>query len=116
MSEAGTFPVRRPGDSAVRGFTAGSRDLSEDIFPSAEEAVLAERAHAASDFQPHEQTPRPAATESSGRQASLMRSIRAQVAEYPCRSALMAAAVGALAMLLLRSQVRRRMGSRSLPR
>jgi hypothetical protein len=93
-------PVHRPG--------TGPRKLSEGIFPSAEEAVLAEQAYAAGSFP----SGAPAVAQTDDKQAFLMRSLRTQVAAHPCRSALMAAAAGALAMIMLRSQWRRRAGPR----
>lgn len=94
---------------------AGQRKLSEDIFPSAEEAVLAEQVHGTGGFSSDAQVTRPPAVRAGDKRAPLMGSLRTQVAEYPCRSALMAAAAGALAMIMLRSQLRRRAGSH-LPR
>jgi len=85
------------------------RPLTDDVFQSAEEAVLAEgQADAFADVSP----PAAAAVDTArqaGRRASLlMNGVRSHVAAKPCQSALLAAAAGALAALVLRSQLRGR--------
>jgi hypothetical protein len=76
------------------------RRLAEDVFQSAEEAVLAEgQAEAFADVSP------PARQAGRGA-SSFMNGVRSQVAARPCQSALLAAAAGALAALVLKSQLR----------
>lgn len=114
MNESAVLTGQSTEDAVYRS-GAGPRKLSEDVFPSAEEAVLAEQAHGTGGFSSDNQATRPLVARANDKRAPLMGSIRTQVAEYPCRSALMAAAAGALAMIVLRSQLRRRAGSH-LPR
>lgn len=82
------------------------RRLADDVFQSAEEAVLAEgQADAFADALPSAAasgTARPAVHRAS----SFMTGVRSHVAAKPCQSALLAAAAGALAALVLRSQLR----------
>ncbi|SDM45796.1 hypothetical protein [Polaromonas sp. JS666] len=88
---------------------SGPRRLDDDVFQTAEEAVLVEGqgSAAALPLPPSG----PAATGSRG--FPFMQAVRAHVAARPCQSALLAAAAGALAMLALRSQLRGRL---QLPR
>jgi hypothetical protein len=80
------------------------RRLADDVFQSAEEAVLAEgQAEAFADVSP------PTQPGSGRRGASVIHEWRAShVAARPCQSALLAAAAGALAALVLKSQLRGR--------
>lgn len=83
------------------------RRLDDDVFQTAEEAVLAEGQGSAVKL-PFSRSAS-AGVRGSGRGGfSLMRGVRAYVAEKPCQSALLAATAGALAMLALRSQLRGR--------
>lgn len=87
---------------------AGPRRLEDDVFQSAEEAVLVEGQGNAF-AEPLPVGPAAAGVRHAGRRGfSLSQAARAQVAARPCQSALLAAAAGALAMLVLRSQLRRR--------
>lgn len=87
------------------------RRLTDDVFQSAEEAVLAEgQADAFSDVAPPAQD---GAHQAQRRASSLMNGLRAHVAAKPCQSALLAAAVGALAAFVLKSQLRGRLFSQS---
>lgn len=105
----------QPTEDPVYRSGAGQRKLSEDIFPSAEEAVLAEQVQGTGGFPSDARATRLQPVRAHDKRAPLTSSLRTQVAQYPCRSALMAAAAGALAMIVLRSQLRRRAGSH-LPR
>lgn len=90
----------------------GPRRLDDDVFQTAEEAVLAEGQGSAAMLPP----PGPAAVhvrEGGRRGLPLSHAFRTHVAAHPCRSTLLAAAAGALAMLVLRSQLR---GHWQLPR
>lgn len=83
------------------------RRLADDVFQTAEEAVLAEgQADAFADTLPHMADREPAAAR---RGFSLATAIQSHVAARPCQSALLAAAAGALAAIVLRSQLRGRM-------
>ncbi|EJL86850.1 hypothetical protein PMI15_01353 [Polaromonas sp. CF318] len=88
----------------------GPRRLDDDVFQTAEEAVLVEGQGSAAALQlPSSGT----AATGSRRGLPFMQAIRAHVAARPGQSALLAAAAGALAMLALRSQLRGRL---QLPR
>lgn len=96
----------------------GSRHLSDEVLQSAEEAVLVEIAAPDDGSLPMTATspehnrilhaPAPYRTRSS-----FKTTVRQYVAASPCQSALIAAAVGALAAMLLRSSLRQRAGSHS---
>ena len=85
------------------------RPLTDGVFQSAEEAVLAEgRADALADVSPPAAQPSGAARQAGRRASAFMTGVRSHVAAKPCQSALLAAAAGALAALVLRSQLRGR--------
>jgi hypothetical protein len=98
---------------------SGPRRLDDDVFQTAEEAVLVEGQGSAAGLSPGESVT--ADSRRDAREAGLSGShgvpfvqrVRTYVAEKPCQSALMAAAAGALAMMVLRSQLRGRL---TLPR
>jgi hypothetical protein len=93
----------------------GPRRLDDDVFQTAEEAVLVEGQGGGAALP----LSRSAATDvhDSGRRGlPLGQAVRSYVAEKPCRSALLAAAAGALAMVVLRSQLRGRLSLPRLPR
>ena len=88
----------------------GPRRLDDDVFQTAEEAVLVEGQGNAF------VTPQPASIPArhrgrSGFSSSFTQAIGDHVAARPCQSALLAAATGALAMLVLRSRLRGRLPS-----
>jgi hypothetical protein len=84
----------------------GSRDLAEDVFQSAEQAVLTQAIPVAGDAAPSSRADR-SIRRTPGSRAS-MSAIRSHVAANPCRSALLAAAAGALVAAVVRRQVRGR--------
>lgn len=87
------------------------RRLADDVFQSAEEAVLVEgQAGPAIDVAPSA-PPSDAARRPGGPESSFMNGVRSHVAAKPCQSALLAAAAGALAALVLGSQLRGRFRS-----
>lgn len=83
------------------------RRLTDGVFQTAEEAVLAE-----GQADPFADTLPPMSASEAGPAMrppfSLARAIQSHVAARPCQSALLAAGVGALAMIVLRSQLRGR--------
>ena len=95
----------------------GSRQLNDEVLQSAEEAVLVEAAAPGGDIFPithsspdsHAPVPYPAPS-------SFKKNASQYVATNPCQSALMAAAVGALAAMLLRSRLRKQASSRGWTR
>ena len=87
---------------------SGPRRLDDDVFQTAEEAVLVEGQGNAAAFPPSGSAPAGVRDNGPGH-SSFTRGVRAYVAEKPCQSALLAAAAGALTMLLLRSQLRGRL-------
>ena len=99
----------------VAPLDTGPRRLDDGVFQTAEEAVLVEgQGNAYTLPQP------PGAAPAFGRQrgrsapsasSSFTRAVGAHVAARPCQSALLAAAAGALAMLVLRSRLRGRLPS-----
>ena len=90
----------------------GPRRLDDDVFQTAEEAVLVEGQGNGSvlPLPPSGAAPAYARDRSdrSGPSFSFTQAIGAHVAARPCQSALLAAAAGALAMLVLRSRLRGR--------
>ena len=83
----------------------GPRPLTDDVFQSAEEAVLAEaQVDPFADTLPPMSDPQP--DTASRQRFSLATAIQSHVAARPCQSALLAAAAGALAAIVLRSQLR----------
>lgn len=100
-----TLPARlpQPPIPACALPNGGSRELAEDVFQTAEEAVLAQDAlPVKGEAEPSRAAGRP-----------FMSAVRLQVAARPCQSALLAAAAGALAMLVLRQRLRGRFTLRS---
>jgi len=99
------MPVISPADNPT--YSSGPRRLDDDVFQTAEEAVLVEG-------QGNAPALPPSGMPSTGRRDGRRRSspsgggLLSYVAEKPCQSALLAAAAGALAMVLLRSQLRGR--------
>lgn len=92
----------------VAPLATGPRRLDDGVFQTAEEAVLVEGQGNASS------TPQPPSGRASaharhggrnGSSSSFTQAIGAHVAARPCQSALLAAAAGALAMLVLRSRL-----------
>jgi hypothetical protein len=89
-----------------------SRQLNDEVLQSAEEAVLVDAAAPGGGVFPnaplrpdlHEPDLSPASS-------SYKKAVGQYVAANPCQSALMAAAVGALAAMVLRSRLRKRVGS-----
>jgi hypothetical protein len=106
-----SYPFTANADAEV------SRHLNDEVLQSAEDAVLVEAAAPGGGVFPtapsrpagHEPDPSPASS-------SYKKAVRQYVAARPCQSALMAAAVGALAAMLLRSRLRKRAGSRGWTR
>jgi hypothetical protein len=98
------LPAERPLPPSVLP-NGGSRDLAEDVFQSAEEAVLTQAVPVAGDAVPSRADR--SIRRTAGNRAS-MSAIRSHVAANPCRSALLAAAAGALVAAVLRRQVRGR--------
>jgi hypothetical protein len=102
---------------------SGSRRLTDDVFPSAQEDLLAHQAAPYEDLQArpvHVYSPHAGQGRLQRLKSSLEEKVEAQVAERPMQAALLAAAVGALAvagarLLLQRSRptlARRRFGLR----
>lgn len=95
----------------------GSRQLNDEVLQSAEEAVLVEAVAPGGGVSPtamaspDSRAPAPYPAPSSYETA-----IRQYVAASPFQSALMAAAVGALAAMLLRSRLRKQASSRGWTR
>lgn len=102
-----TLSPAAPAATELPPIDLAPRRLTDDVFQSAEEAVLVEeKSDPFADTLPSiparevEVTPR--------RTFSLATAIQSRVAERPCQSALLAAAAGALAAIVLRSQLRGR--------
>ncbi len=97
--------------TASRPSDTGPRRLDDDVFQTAEEAVLVEgqgngfATAAAARTGPAAANARRGGSSGS----SFTQAIGAHVAARPCQSALLAAAAGALAMLVLRSRLRGRL-------
>ncbi|NMM07446.1 hypothetical protein [Polaromonas sp.] len=95
----------------------GFRQLNDEVLQSAEDAVLVEAAAPGGDIFPtttaspdsHAPVPYPAPS-------SYKKNVGQYVATNPCQSALMAAAMGALAAMLLRSRLRKQAISRGWTR
>jgi hypothetical protein len=107
MSTLESTPPGPPPIPASALPNGGSRELADDVFQSAEEAVLVQAlpdvmGAASRDAQP---------TVNRGRSSSVMQAVRSQVAARPCEAALLAASAGALAMWTLRRRLRERLGS-----
>jgi hypothetical protein len=85
------------------------RPLTDDVFQSAEEAVRAEgQADSFAGAGPVDM-PSQAGRQPGRRDWPFMKSIRSHVAAKPCQSAMLAAAAGALAAIILRSRLRGRL-------
>lgn len=104
-------PTLSPAQPATTGLPAidlTPRRLADDVFQSAEQAVLVEgQADAFANTLP------PVAASDVVRQGtrrgfSFANAVQAHVAARPCQSALLAAAAGALVAVVLRSQLRGR--------
>jgi hypothetical protein len=103
-------PLQSYPDSAAADAEV-TRQLNDEVLQSAEDAVLVEAAAPGGGVFPTAT----ASASVAGRgpaPSSSKTSITQYVAANPCQSALLAAAVGALAAMLLRSRVRRHAGSR----
>jgi hypothetical protein len=85
----------------------GSRALGDDVFQTAEEAVLVQSALPDA-VEVTAGTVRPRVRRDSS--GSVMQTVRSQVAARPCEAALLAAAAGAFAMWALRRRLRGRFG------
>ena len=93
-----TLPARPPIPASALP-NGGSRELAEDVFQTAEEAVLAQDAlPVTGEAEPGH----------SARNRPFMSAVRSHVAARPCQAVLLAAAAGALAMLILRQRLRGR--------
>lgn len=105
-----------PSSSPLQSYPASAavdaevtRQLNDEVLQSAEDAVLVEAAAPGGGVFPT------ASASEAGRApapSSFKTAITQYVAANPCQSALLAAAVGALAAMLLRSRVRRHAGPR----
>ena len=98
-----------PAHSSLGGSAAPSevhRKLQDKVFQSAEDDVLAQTASAGAG-----ELPLPQAGPASAIQG-LLAQVKRRVAAQPCQSALLAAATGAVVMLLLRSQMHQRIARR----
>ena len=95
-------------DNHSAPFGASSRQLSDDVLQSAEEAVLTNPA-SAEGGPPQIQPPAlaPAATDRASPSPSNRDVVARYVAQNPCQSALIAVAVGALAAAAWRSALGR---------
>lgn len=106
MSTLVSTPPARPLIPASALPNGGSRELAEDVFQTAEEAVLVQGAL------PVTGEAEPGLSRAT-RNRPFMSAVRSHVAAKPCQSALLAAAAGALAMLVLRRRLRGRFTLRS---
>ncbi len=98
MSTVLSNPLSPPPIPASALPNGGSRKLTDDVFQSAEEAVLEQGILPGAP-----QLPADAGQVTSRKaRASVMNTVRSQVAARPCEAALLAAAAGALAMWALR--------------
>lgn len=84
------------------------RRLDEDVFQTAEEAVLVEGLGNTAALLPTNSSANAFRGSGGSRSLPFTHAIGAYVAARPCQSALLAATAGALAMLALRSQLRGR--------
>jgi hypothetical protein len=103
--QSAQFPPPIPGSALPNG---GSRPLADDVFQSAEEAVLVQSAAPEARGATSPEPQPPGAFQESG---GAMHLVRSQVAARPCEAALLAAGAGALAMWALRRSLRGRFGS-----
>ena len=94
----------------VAPLDTGPRRLDDDVFQTAEEAVLVEGQ--GNGFAPPPSGPAAAKARHGGSSgSSFTQAVADHVAARPGQSALLAAAAGALAMLVLRSRLRGRLPS-----
>lgn len=106
-----SYPATASADAEV------SRQLNDEVLQSAEDAVLVEAAAPSggvfptASVRPDSRAPLPYPAPTSYKTA-----VNQYVAANPCQSALLAAAVGALAAMLLRSRLRKHAGSRGWTR
>lgn len=98
MSTVLSSPLSPPPIPASALPGGGSRALTDDVFQSAEEAVLVQDVLPGAAQLPVDAGPGP----SRKTRASVMNTVRSQVAARPCEAALLAAAAGALAMWAVR--------------
>lgn len=88
----------------------GPRRLDDGVFQTAEEAVLVEGQGNGAAIPRPLSGPASTFSRNGGRtRSSFTQAVGAHVAARPCQSALLAAAAGALAMLVLRSRLRGRL-------
>jgi hypothetical protein len=106
----------QPPLSTVAGDTQVSRQLNDEVLQSAEEAVLVEAGAPGAGVFPSTASPDGHAPVPYKAPSSYATAVRQYVATSPCQSALMAAAVGALVAMLLRSRLRKQAGLRSWTR
>lgn len=103
-----TLSPAAPAATELPPVNLAPRRLTEDVFQTAQEAVLAE-----GQVDPFADTLPPMSAREAElamrRPFSLAKAIQSHVAARPCQSALLAAAAGALAAIVLRSQLRGRM-------
>jgi hypothetical protein len=93
----------------VAPLDTGPRRLDDDVFQTAEEAVLVEgQGNGAAMPRPLSGQAFTSARNGARTRSSFTQAVGAHVAARPCQSALLAAAAGALAMLVLRSRLRDR--------
>jgi hypothetical protein len=87
---------------------SGPRRLDDDVFQTAEEAVLVEGQGNSAFLPPSAASAAASARARGGRRQGLpfTHAVRELVAARPCQSALLAAAAGALAMMVLRPRLR----------
>jgi hypothetical protein len=107
----------QPRSSAATADTEGLRQLNDAVLQSAEDAFLVEAAEpGGGSYSPASASPaRSPALHAPARHpapSSYQKAVAQYVAAKPRQSALLAAAVGALAAMLLRSRVRKHAGSR----
>jgi hypothetical protein len=107
----------QPRSSAARADADGSRQLNDEVLQSAEDAVLVEAtapdvgSYSSAPASPL-RSPELHAPATYAAPPLYQKAVAQYVAANPCQSALLAAAVGALAAMLLRSRMRRYAGSR----
>jgi hypothetical protein len=116
QSSLTSFPAQSH-SSAVNAQADGSRQLNDEVLQSAEDAFLLEASapgvdsYSVATSGPVRSTNLHTLASGSG-QSSYQKAVGRYVAANPFQSALMAAATGALAAMLLRFKLRRRPASR----
>jgi len=100
-----TFSPAHSSFSASAAPSEFPRQLQDDVLQAAEEAVLVGAVSAGVAELPPLQAGLPTAGE-------LLAQVKRHVAAQPCQSALLAAAAGALLMLVLRAKLRKLTGSK----